>query len=145
MHERNRYLRRSKRRRWRRWMDGIDPWMPRPVDYLAAAALFLGLSRLYVGERSYAVELARGIFRLEERRASLRDRGDVLASRATALGDRDRVMCIAARELGMVVPGPDAFVHVYYVPEHARAWRSGAHAAASPAGLGPAPVPRHGR
>jgi hypothetical protein len=105
-------------------VDGIDPWMPRPLDYVVEAAIFLGLALLYVGERSYAVQLNRRVFRLEERRIALRDRGDVLAARATTLANRARVVAIAQRELGMVVPGPEAFAYVYYVPSQARGVRA---------------------
>lgn len=120
MREPMRFLRRPRRPRWRRWVDGIDPWMPRPVDYVAAAALFLALALVYVGQRSYAVQQNRRIFRLEERLVSLRDRNDVLAARATSLADRARIVSIAQRDLGMVAPAPDAFAYVYYVPPRGR-------------------------
>jgi hypothetical protein len=136
MREPMRFLRRPRRARWRRWVDGIDPWMPRPLDYVAAAALFLGLALLYVGQRSYAVQLDRRIFRLEERRVALRDRNDVLAARATSLADRDRIVSIAQRDLGMVVPAADAFAYVYYVPPAGRAPRA-RPAAPSAAGMLP--------
>jgi len=115
MRELVRYLRRRRRPRWRRWAERLDPWSPRPADYVVASGLCLGLSLAYLAERSYAVELDRRIFRLEERCGSLAEAGDVLAARATALADRARIVSIAQRELGMVVPGPEAFVRIDYV------------------------------
>lgn len=109
---------RRRRSRWRRWAEGIDPWMPRPADYVVASLVFLGLALLHVGARSYAVQLQREVFRLEERLASLRDGNDVLAARANTLVNRARIVTLAREELGMVVPKPDAFVLVYYVPEN---------------------------
>jgi cell division protein FtsB len=142
MRERMRYLRRRKRRRWQRWVDGIDPWSPRPVDYVIAAALFLCLALLYIGERSYAVQLNRRSIRLEERLVGLRDSGDVLAARATALADRARVMALAQRELGMVVPGPEAFAYIYYVPSNRHGPRARGVTATSLVGPSPEARPR---
>ena len=122
-------------------MDGIDPCSPRPVDYVVAAALFLGLALLYVGEHSYAVQLNRRIIRLEERLVGLRDSGDILAARATALADRARVMSDAQRDLGMVVPAPEAFAYIYYVPPH----RLAPHPSRSLVGSSGAPAARSRR
>lgn len=91
--------------------------MPRPADYVVASLLFLGLALLHVGARSYAVQLHRQIFQLEERLAGLRDGNDVLAARANTLVNRARIVTLAREELGMVVPKPEAFVLVYYVPD----------------------------
>jgi cell division protein FtsL len=114
-----RYLHRRPRPRWRRWVDRLDPWSPRPVDYVIAAGVCLALALAYIAERSYAVEQTRRIFRLEERLGSLGEEGDALAARATALADRSRIVSLAQRELGMVVPGPEAFAYIYYVPDEA--------------------------
>jgi hypothetical protein len=116
MRERMRTLRRPRRRRWRRWAEGFDPWHPRPGDYVVAALLFLALALVYIGERTYAVQLNRRIFQLEERVASLRDGEAVLATRANTLADRGRIMTRAERELGLEVPAPGAFSYIYYVP-----------------------------
>jgi hypothetical protein len=116
MRERMRILRRPRRRRWRRWAEGFDPWHPRPGDYVVAAIVFLALALLYIGERTYAVQLNRRIFQLEERVAGLRDGEAVLATQANTLADRGRVMRRAEHELGLVVPAPGAFSYIYYVP-----------------------------
>ena len=140
MPELRRYLRRQPRRRWRRWVEGLDPWSPRPIDYVCAAVVCLGLALAYVGERSYAVHLNRRIFRLEERLGGLTTNRDLLAVRATALADRARIVALAQRELGMVVPGPRAFAFVYYVPESPGGRRHQRWVAAPSAAIGPAVV-----
>jgi len=116
MRERTRYLRRPRRRRWRRWLEGLDPWQPRPGDYIVASLVFLVLALLYVGERTYAVQLNRRVFQLEERVVALRDGEAMLVSRANTLADRSRVMSLAERDLGLVSPSGEAFGYIYYVP-----------------------------
>lgn len=116
MRERTRYFRRTRRRRWQRWAEGLDPWHPRPGDYVVATAVFLVLALLYVGERTYAVQLNRHVFKLEERVVALRDAEAVLATRANTLADRTRVMNLAERDLGLVVPSGESFAYIYYVP-----------------------------
>ena len=116
MRERTRYFRRPRRRRWQRWIEGLDPWHPRPGDYVVAALVFLVLALLYVGERTYAVQLNRDVFKFEERVVALRDAESLLAARANSLADRSRVMALAERQLGLVAPSGDAFAYIYYVP-----------------------------
>lgn len=116
MRERTRYLRRPRRSRWQRWAEGLDPWHPRPGDYVVAALVFLALALFVVGERTLAVQLNRRLFRLEERVTTLRDECDVLAARANALADRGRIAARAQRELGMTFPEADAFRYIDYVP-----------------------------
>ncbi len=105
------------RRRLRRWADEFDPWTPRPGDYVLFSLLFLAAALLYVGERSYAVQLNRRIFQLEERAASLQTQVDVLVGEAVALADRRRVVTHARDELGMCLPGANDVEYVYYVPD----------------------------
>ncbi|MFQ5599852.1 MAG: hypothetical protein ACE5G2_04775, partial [Candidatus Krumholzibacteriia bacterium] len=112
---RRREMHRFVHARWRCWAEELDPWSPRPVDYVVAAVLFLLLALVYVGERTDAVQLNRRLFRLEERRAGLQSEVDVLAADATALADRQRIVSMAGEQLGMTVPDPDAIEHVYYV------------------------------
>jgi len=105
----------SRGRAWR-WLAGIDPWTPRPLDYVLAASLFLVVALLHVGGRYLAVQMDRRIFRYEERRASLREGNDVLAARVNALGNRARIMDIARTSLGMKTPAAEAYGLIYYVP-----------------------------
>ncbi len=116
MRERTRYLRRPRRTRWQRWAEGIDPWHPRPGDYLVFALAFLLLALVYVGERTYALHLNRRMFLLEERLASRREANAVLAARVNALADRARITTLAMRDLGMVVPDSKSFRYIYFVP-----------------------------
>jgi len=116
MRERARYLRRPRRTRWQRWADGLDPWHPRPGDYVVFALAFLVLALAYVGERTYALHLNRRMFLLEERLASRREANAVLAAHVNALADRGRITTLAQRELGMVVPNSESFRYIYFVP-----------------------------
>jgi hypothetical protein len=116
MRERMRYLRRPRRARWRRWADRVDLYHPRPIDYVMIAAAFLVLSLLWIGERTYAVQLNRRVFQLEEKQLGLRQTGATLAARVNALAERGRVVERAERDLGMVVPKPGAFQVIAYVP-----------------------------
>jgi hypothetical protein len=52
MQERTRYLRRPRRTRWQRWVESIDLWHPRPIDYVLIAGGFLVVSLLWIGERT---------------------------------------------------------------------------------------------
>lgn len=106
----------SWRRRLQRWGDEFDPWTPRPGDYVLGSLLFLGAALLYVGERSYAVQLNRRIFQLEERAGTLKTEVDVLVAEAVALADRRRIVSRAQDELGMVLPSAADVEYVYYVP-----------------------------
>jgi len=116
MQERTRYLRRPRRTRWQRWVESIDLWHPRPIDYVLIAGGFLVLSLLWIGERTFAVHLSRRVIQLEERRAGLDESGAALAVRVNALADRSRITTHAERDLGMVVPRPQAFQIIAYVP-----------------------------
>src|SRR6188474_1359821 len=80
MRERTRYLRRPRRSRLRRWAEGLDPWHPRPIDYVLFAAITLILALVWVGERTWAVQLNRRLFRLEERATSLHESNAILAA-----------------------------------------------------------------
>jgi hypothetical protein len=102
--------------RWRRWADELDPWSPRSSDYMVIVAALLLLCLLYVGERNYAVQLNRRLFRLQERAATLEASTEMLATRATELAGRDRIARLA-RDYGMLLPPADAVRYVYYVPE----------------------------
>jgi hypothetical protein len=103
--------------RWRRWADELDPWSPRASDYMVAVAALLLLCLLYVGERNYAVQLNRRLFRLQERAATLEASTEILATRATELAGRVRITRLT-RDYGMVVPPAEAVRYIYYVPEH---------------------------
>lgn len=109
----------SWRRRLQRWADEFDPWTPRPGDYVLGSLLFLGAALLYVGERSYAVQLNRRIFQLEERAGTLKTEVDVLVAEAVALADRRRIVRRAQDELGMILPSAADVEYVYYVPDSA--------------------------
>jgi cell division protein FtsL len=119
MRERTRYLRRPRRTRWQRWAEGIDPWHPRPGDFVVFALAFLVLALAYVGERTYALHLNRRMFLLEERLASRREANAVLAARVNMLADRGRITTLAQRDLGMVVPNSESFRYIYFVPSAA--------------------------
>jgi hypothetical protein len=138
MHERTRYLRRPRRTRWRRWAEGLDPWHPRPIDYVFFAAACLLLALVYVGERTWAVQLNRRMFQLEERATSLREGNAALAARANTLADRGRVGGRARRELGMVVPNTDSYRIIYYVPRDGTAPSRTARPPQAVAGFAPA-------
>jgi cell division protein FtsB len=115
MQEHTPHWRRTRRNRWQRWAEGIDPWHPRPADYLLFAVAFLVVSLAWVGARTAAVQLNRRLFALEERAVALREANAALAARATALADRTQVGERARRELGMVVPKPGDFRTIAYV------------------------------
>ena len=102
--------------RWRRWADELDPWSPRSSDYTVIVAGLLLLCLLYVGERNYAVQLNRRLFRLQERAATLEASTEILATRATELAGRERITRLAG-DYGMLVPPAEAVRYVYYVPE----------------------------
>jgi hypothetical protein len=129
MRERARYLRRPRRTRFQRWAEGIDPWHPRPGDYLVFALAFLILALAYVGERTYALQLNRRMFLLEERLASRREANAVLAARVNTLADRGRITTLAQRDLGMVVPNSESFRYIYFVPSEASPVPARRHAA----------------
>jgi cell division protein FtsB len=114
------------RRRLRRWADEFDPWTPRPGDYVLISVLFLGAMLLYVGERSYAVQLNRRVFQLQERAGTLQTQVDVLVAEAVALADRRRIVTRARNELGMTLPNAADIEYVYYVPDAVRD-QPGAH------------------
>lgn len=136
MRERTRYLRRPRRTRWQRWAEGLDPWHPRPIDTVLFVVAFLVLALVYVGERTWAVQLNRRMFLLEERAASLREANAVLASRANTLADRGRIVGRARRELGMVVPNSESFHYIDFVPPDGAAALGGKRASAAIAGVG---------
>jgi cell division protein FtsL len=100
----------------RRWAEGLDPWHPRPIDYVLFAAITLILALVWVGERTWAVQLNRRLFRLEERATSLHESNAILAASANTLADRGRVSSVARRELGMIVPDSESFRTIFYVP-----------------------------
>jgi cell division protein FtsL len=115
----------------RRWAEGLDPWHPRPIDYVLFAALSLVLALVWVGERTWAVQLNRRMFRLEERAASLREANAILAASANALADRGRVSSLARRELGMIVPDSESFRTIFYVPRRGESVNGGGRSAPS--------------
>jgi hypothetical protein len=109
MRERTRYLRRPRRTRWQRWAEGLDPWHPRPADYVLFVFAFLVVALAWVGVRR--------LFTLEERSVALRETDAALAARANALTDRAHLTERAQRELGMVVPKGGDFQAIAYLPK----------------------------
>jgi cell division protein FtsL len=102
------------RRRWR-WLEDFDITSPRPADYAVAVAAFLLLGLLFVWERNHAIVLNRDVFRLQEQISALRNETDRLASEATELADRQRIVK-RAEELGMVFPHKGELSWIYWVP-----------------------------
>jgi len=116
----------------RRWAEGLDPWHPRPGDYVLFAAIALILALVWVGERTWAVQLNRRMFRLEERAASLRESNAIAAAAANTLADRGRVGSLARRELGMIVPDSESFRTIFYVPRRGESLNGGGRSAPTP-------------
>lgn len=102
------------RRRWR-WIEDFDVTSPRPADYAVAVVAFLLLGLLFVWERNHAIVLNREVFRLQEQISALRNETDRLASHATELADRQRIVR-RAEELGMVFPRKGELSWIYWVP-----------------------------
>jgi cell division protein FtsL len=109
----------SGRRRWR-WIEEFDMTSPRPADYVIAVLVFLVLCLLFVWERNHAIVLNRQAFQLQEQLTSLGNETDLLASRATALADRQRIVQ-RAEELGMIFPQKGDLSWIYYVPTASKA------------------------
>jgi len=110
------------RRRWQ-WLDDFDVTSPRPSDYVVAVVAFLLLGLLFVWERNHAIVLNRQVFRLQEQLSVLHNDTDRLASQATALADRQRIVR-RAEELGMVFPQKGDLTWIYWVPHPAPGARS---------------------
>jgi cell division protein FtsL len=109
-------------RRWR-WLEDFDVTSPRPADYAVAVVAFLLLGLLFVWERNHAIVLNRQVFRLQEQISALRNETDRLASQATELGDRQRIVQ-RAESLGMVFPQKGELSWIYWVPHPTRSKRS---------------------
>ena len=104
----------SRRRRWR-WVEEFDISSPRPADYVVAVLVFLLLGLLFVWERNHAIVLNRQAFQLQEQLMTLGNETDLLASRATELADRQRIVQ-RAEELGMIFPQKGDLSWIYWVP-----------------------------
>jgi len=109
------------RRRWR-WFEEFDLTSPRPADYVVAVVAFLLLGLLFVWERNHAIVLNRQVFQLQEQMMALRNETDLLASRATELADRQRIVK-RAEEIGMVFPQQGDLSWIYWVPVASKTMR----------------------
>lgn len=110
------------RRRWR-WAEEFDISSPRPADYVVAVLVFLLLGLLFVWERNHAIVLNRQAFQLQEQLMALGNETDVLASRATELADRTRIVQ-RAEAIGMVFPQKGDLSWIYWVPAASKAMPS---------------------